>query len=191
MNIGAAWLVAALATGPAFADPIAAIEGVYKQRHAIEAVSESRNLDVEDVVEVVRYDDAHVYLRARLWFHNGHVCGVSGIAAREGDAFVYREPAPGRGGTYQCTLTVRTVGDQLMLTDRVGDEATCSATHCGVNGNLRDYTIALSKRRPIRYMDRLKSSRQYLQAIHDLQESNLQRSDPGTTPEEAQRRHQE
>ncbi|HEY1043684.1 MAG TPA: hypothetical protein VGE60_07475, partial [Telluria sp.] len=124
-------------------------------------------------------------------FHDGSVCGIAGIAGREGGAFVYRDPEPAFGGGSQCTLTIRTVGDQLMLTDRVGTERTCTVSHCGVNGSLSDFMIPRSKRRPIPYLDRLKSSRQYLQAIKDLQASNLQRADPGTTPEEVQRRHQE
>jgi hypothetical protein len=185
-----AMVLAALLASSAHADPISRIEGVYKDRHDVVAFGEPNGyVSTEDVVEIVRYDDAHVYLRARLWFYNGQVCGISGIAAREADGFVFRDPEDLMTGG-QCTLRVASVGDRLMLTDRVGGESTCRA-YCGVNGSLASYTIPMSRRMPIRYLDRLKSSRQYLKAIQDLQKSNLQRSDPGTTPEEVQRRHQE
>ena len=51
--------------------------------------------------------------------------------------------------------------------------ALCHAPHprksayCGVRGGL-EYSIGLDKRRPIRYRDRLKASRQYRKAIEDL-----------------------
>ena len=197
----AAALMVALLAWPALAqagtpDDIAAIEGVYKHRFKSGIVTPpgapEETYVAEDVVEIVRYDDSHVYVRAHLEFFNGHSCGISGIAGRAKDGFVFHDPEPPLDGEPQCQLKLGKVGDKLRLTDRVtpGGVASCRS-YCGARGSLSDYTIPMSKRRPIRYMDRLKSSRQYLKAIHDLQASNLQRSDPGTTPEEVQRRHHE
>lgn len=183
----------------AAADPIAEIEGVYKHRFRNAMITPGKQpgeadvgYDSEDVVEIVRYDDSHIYVRARIEFYNGHSCGISGIAGREGNAFVFHDPEPALAGGPQCTLEVSSVGGKLILTDRVpaGAGSTCRE-YCGFRGSLGDFSIPLSKRRPIRYMDRLKSSRHYLDAIKNLQRYNLQKSDPGTTVEEVQRRHQE
>ena len=183
----------------AAADPIAEIEGVYKHRFRNAMITPGKQpgeadvgYDSEDVVEIVRYDDSHVYVRARIEFYNGHSCGISGIAGREGNAFVFHDPEPTHDGGPQCTLKISKVDGKLRLTDRVPPEAgsTCKQ-YCGFRGSLGDFSVPLSKRRPIRYMDRLKSSSHYLSAIKNLQRYNLQKSDPGTTVEEVQRRHQE
>lgn len=183
----------------AAADPIADIEGVYKHRFRNAMITPGKqpgeadvSYDSEDVVEIVRYDDSHVYVRARIEFYNGHSCGISGIAGREGNAFVFHDPEPTHDGGPQCTLKISSVDGKLMLTDRVPPEggSTCRQ-YCGFRGSLGDFSIPLSKRRPIRYMDRLKSSQHYLTAIKDLQKYNLQKSDPGTSVEEVQHRHQE
>lgn len=194
-------LVAALLAGHVLAqdakpDPIAEIEGVYKHRFKSGIITPPGTPEAsymaEDVIEVVRYDDTHVYLRAHLDFFNGHSCGISGIAARENGGFVFHDPEPPLEGDAQCRLRVRKVGDKLRLTDRVTPDgvSTCRS-YCGARGSLSDYSIPLAKRRPIRYLDRLKSSREYRKAIEDLAAANLQRSDPGTTNEEVKRRHQE
>jgi hypothetical protein len=194
-------LIATLLAGPVLAqsstpDPIAGIEGVYKHRFRNGIITPpgtpEASYDAEDVIEIVRYDDTHVYVRAELQFFNGHSCSISGIAGLEEGGFVFHDPEPPLDGDQQCKLRVAKVDGRLRLTDRATPESEASCRmYCGARGSLSNYTIAASKRRPIRYMDRLKSSSRYRKAIQDLQASNLQRSDPGTTPEEVQRRHQE
>jgi hypothetical protein len=167
-------LSAALAL-PALAadDPAGAIEGVYKRRfmNTINAGPDrpSERYLAEDVVEFVREDADHVYLRAHLEFANGHMCGVWGIAEREGEDFVYRQqqsPAPGEA---PCTLRIKVTPGNILLDDRdAAGIATCRA-RCGVRGSLSGYTIERKARRPIRYMNRLKESRQYREAVHEFQ----------------------
>ena len=201
MRACAAVLLTAVLAAPVLArdarpDPVAGIEGVYKHRFKNGIVTPpgtpQETYDAEDIVEIVRYDDTHVYVRAELNFYNGHTCSISGIAGLEKDGFVFRDPEMLPKEAPQCQLRVNKVGDKLHLTDRVTPDgvATCRS-HGGARGSLSDFSIPLSKRRPIRYMDRIKSSSRYLKAIRDLQVSNLQRSDPGTTPDEVQRRHHE
>jgi hypothetical protein len=56
----------------------------------------------------------------------------------------------------------------LSITDRVrpGGERTCSQ-YCGVRGTM-NYTIGTDRRRPIRYMERLKASRHYQAAVDGM-----------------------
>jgi hypothetical protein len=120
-------------------------------------------------VEIVRYDDNHIYVRAKFEFYNGHQCDVSGIAGYEGGAFVFHDPAPSADGTAQCTLSVRQTDKDIEFTDRLTPDgvATCRS-YCGARGSLSATTIARASKRPIRYMDRLKASREYARAIEDL-----------------------
>lgn len=167
-------LSAALAL-PALAadDPAGAIEGVYKRRfmNAINAGPDrpAERYLAEDVVEIVREDPDHVYLRAHLEFANGHMCGVWGIAQREGENFVYRQRQAALPGEAPCTLQVSVTPGKIVLDDRdAAGIATCRA-QCGARGSLSGYTIERKARRPIRYMNRLKESRQYREAVHEFQ----------------------
>ena len=96
----------------------------------------------EDVIEIVPYDADHVYVRAHLDFYNGHSCGIAGMARYEHGVFVYRDTLSlSVAGYPPCTLKVGVEHGQLTLTDR---------------------------RRTIRYLDRLKASREYKRAVDDL-----------------------
>ena len=167
--------LAFLAVAPAWAaDPvglIADMEGVYKHRFKNGSVPSSTG-DVEtwmseDVVEIVRFDDSSVYVRADLNFFNGHVCGIRGIARFDPvkSAFVYRAPSRAVDGESECQLSVGLQGKELVLSDRpyAGGPATCSA-YCGMRGSL-DYRIARAKKRTIRYLERLKASAEYQAAV--------------------------
>lgn len=167
-------LLSALAL-PALAsdDPAADIEGVYKRRfmNAINAGPDrpAERYLAEDVVEIVREDADHVYLRAHLEFANGHMCGVWGIAQREGENFVYRQQQAPVAGETPCTLRVNVTPGRIVLDDRdAAGLASCRA-QCGARGTLSGYVIERKARRPIRYMNRIKESRQYREAVHEYQ----------------------
>ena len=124
----------------------------------------------EDVIEIVPYDADHVYVRAHLDFYNGHTCGVAGMARYEHGAFVYHDTvtAPLQGSP-PCALKVSAERGQLTLTDRATPDAVSSCrAYCGVRGSL-NYSIGMDKRRAIRYLDRLKASREYKRAVDELQ----------------------
>lgn len=158
---------------PAAEDPAGAIEGVYKRRfmNTINAGPDrpAERYLAEDVVEFVREDADHVYLRAHLEFANGHMCGVWGIAQREGEDFVYRQQQSVVPGEAACTLRVKVTPGNILLDDRdAAGTATCRA-QCGARGSLSGYSIERKARRPIRYMNRVKESRQYREAVHEYQ----------------------
>jgi hypothetical protein len=155
-------------------DRIRAIEGVYKRRETIGFIDqstpsgESRRV-VEDVVEVVRYDATHLYVRAKLNFFNGHSCAIYGISGYQGGSFTYRSSEAPTGNGPSCTLTISTTPTDLVLTDRPdpGGAGTCQA-YCGARGSLSNYRINRSLRRPIRYMALLKGSGEYAAAVAEF-----------------------
>jgi hypothetical protein len=153
---------------------IAAWEGVYKHQFKSGFYEEGKAPDentvlVEDVVEIARHDRTHLYVRADLHFFNGHICGISGIASYAGGAFVYRDPDPDSGADGQpCTLRVSATKTHLVLDDRSGDGAATCSFYCGARGSLSGYEIELGRRRPIRYLPRLKASSEYKRAVEQL-----------------------
>lgn len=153
---------------PAAADPVGEIEGVYKERTSFEVFSEgpAHIRQGENIVEIVRQDASHIYFRAEYVYRNGHSCSISGIAAAEKGGFVYRERDSLIPNEPSCTFTIRREGDALTLTDRpTPDGARSCSAHCGANGSLSALAMPMKSRRPIRYTDRLKKSRQYQAAL--------------------------
>ena len=144
------------------------IAGVYKHRFTsgliVPGVEETEPYQAEDIIEIVPYDREHVYVRVHLDFFNGHSCGIYGMARFENGMFVYRDPEPPIIGGPPCVLKVGEENGKLTLTDRPvsGGGRTCEA-YCGVRGSL-NYENGMDQRRPIRYLERLKASRQYKEA---------------------------
>lgn len=158
------------------------LEGVYKERFMSATITPGAGpgeadvpYQAENVIELVPYDANHLYVRVHLDFYNGHTCDISGMARHENGAFVYHDPEPPLKGEPPCALKVGVEGDKLVITDRTNPEelSSCSA-YCGVRGSL-NYSVGMNKRRKIRYMERLKASRQYAHAIEDLH-----KTEPGT-----------
>ena len=144
-----------------FAADATTLAGVYKQpqkllRFAGEGKEEA--YDAEDVVELVEEANGRLYFRVALNFANGHSCGLYGIARPEGERFVYHHES--------CTFFIGTEGNDLVLTDRLQTDgvSTCQS-YCGARGSLGDFRIALAKKRPIRYLPRLRKSRQHEEAV--------------------------
>ena len=174
--IGVVLAGAAMAATPASPAPQAMerIAGVYKHRFTsgliVPGQEETESYQAEDIVEIVPYDREHVYVRVHLDFFNGHSCGIHGMARFEAGMFVYRDPEPLVAGEPPCVLKVGEVDGKLMLTDRPFPEGgrTCEA-YCGARGSL-NYEIGMDQRRPIRYLARLKASRQYKASIDGLRQ---------------------
>jgi hypothetical protein len=153
-----------------------ALDGVYKHRFMSATIMPGKApgeadepYQAEDVIELVPYDDRHLYLRAELNFYNGHSCSIAGMAAYEDGRFVYHDPAPPvPASAPRCALSVGLKDGKLVLSDRLTPDgvATCRA-YCGTRGGW-EYAIPIAKRRQIRYMERLKASREYRQAVDQL-----------------------
>ena len=151
------------------------IEGVYKNRFPNRIVVPGKpdeKYEAEDIVEVVRHDDDHIYVRAALTFDNGHHCGIAAIAAYENGVFIYHDPNPMLTEKQSCMLTVSVKGEALHLSDRAtpAGPSTCSSL-CGARGSLGDYSIGADKKAKIRYLPKLKASKEYAQAVKAFDEA--------------------
>jgi hypothetical protein len=120
---------------------------------------------VEDILEIVAYTSDKIYFRIHLEFYNGHTCDLLGIAKYEDGAFVYRGPA---GGTDICVLAIRPVNKDVTLEDVGGH---CKSASCGARGGYHGVGFPLTSRRAIRYMARLKASKEYANAVSEFEQS--------------------
>jgi hypothetical protein len=155
---------------------MADMAGVYKHRFKNGIIASGKApmeadtpYESEDIVEIVPYNDTHIYIRAELQFYNGHSCSISGMAGYEQGRFVFHDPEKAYDGGASCTLTISQSKDDVTITDRLSPdgEATCRG-YCGARGSLSGVSILKKSRRPIRYMQRIVNSREYQKAIPDL-----------------------
>jgi len=145
------------AAGAAAFDP-GRIAGRYG-RHFLNGLVDGSHYWSDDVLEIVRLDPRRAYFRAELQFYNGHECSISGIAHSDGNGLVYREPDPNTDGAH-CTLHIRETPTGV----RLEDDHSCQ-DHCGARGTLNGDDFDRKSRRPITYMDRLKRSSEFREAL--------------------------
>jgi hypothetical protein len=141
--------------------------GVYKERFPNGLVT-GETYESENVLEIVRLDAESAYVRATLQFYNGHSCSIYGVARVEGESLVYHVPAT-PGDRERCMLTLTRVGDAMRFGDANG---ACQLRSCGARGSFEGIEMPVSSRRRIRYMTRLRASREFAAAI---QEAGLER----------------
>lgn len=153
-----------LATGALAPDPAQTLAGRYYKQSQLHIVGyESDPYTGEDVVEIVPIAPRTAYVRVHLDFTNAHYCAIYGVARAEGDALVYRDPRPAFRNYGRCVLTIRHAGRSLSIDD--GELTRCSPGYCGVRGTLSGVTLPYASKRPIRYLSRLKASREYCNAL--------------------------
>ena len=115
----------------------------------------------DNVLEIVKVSPTSAYIRTRLEFFNGHACVMWGVADIEGDAFVYKGDPNAAGKP--CVLSLKFARGRVVFEDKDG---ACRDT-CGMRGGYDGQVFELKTRRPIRYMQRLLASQQYLDAIKE------------------------
>jgi len=124
---------------------------------------------VEDVLEIVRYDDRRAYFRTRLHFHNGHTCALWGIAEQRGNELFYQQTNIYHGLPV-CALQIKRVGGSVTLSDHWGENASTSCSgHCGARGSFNNVSFSFASKRRISYVDRMKAAREYKEAVAELQ----------------------
>ena len=139
-----------------------ALAGVYKSSFENGLVT-GETYRSEDILEIVPTAARAAYVRISLEFYNGHSCSLSGIAHVEGADLVYRESASKKVGDTLCVLHVRRTGAKIEISD---EDGSCKA-YCGARGSLSGDSFPASSRRTIRYLPRLKASRQFKEALQE------------------------
>jgi hypothetical protein len=149
-------VLAMLSVAAAPASPVASLAGRYSHTER----DPLRGDRLDSVMEIVPVDATHAYVRIALQQPNGMSCGVSGVASAAGTGLAYTARDATDDGQ-RCTFTISRQGRELIIDDT--DSQTCRA-YCGVNAMLSD-GFALSSKRPITYLMRLKRSREYRAAL--------------------------
>jgi len=142
---------------------LAHVAGVYKERFQNELVS-GEKFESEDILEVVPVDDTHAYIRMHLEFYNGHMGALYGIAAVNGrDSLLFDD---GEAVYGRCVLTITWSAGQVVTSADYDKTPGCRNYH-GARGTLNDITFNVAKQRTIKYMQRLKDSREFKSAMED------------------------
>lgn len=136
------------------------LAGVYKHRFQ-NAMADGEKYVSEDIMEIVKIAPDRAYLRLALAFSNGHSCNFWGIAHISGETLVHR--SKGRSGD-GCELSLRVKDGELTLGDENGR---CGNYGCGARGSFNAASFPLTSRRDIRYMDRLKASSEFKEALDE------------------------
>ena len=136
------------------------VAGVYKMKF------QNGNIDgdkyrSEDILEVVPVDDHAAYVRMDLEFFNGHSGKIYGIATYGTKSLIYDN---NEKGDDRCVVEYVWSFDKVMT--RVDYEKTpgCRAYH-GARGSLDRVEFLVNKKQTIRYMQTLKDSSQFKEAM--------------------------
>ena len=149
-------------SGTSFADPLdlGAVQGAYHRYFENSDITGAKHQG-DDVLEIVKLSDSAAYFRTHLDFFNGHTCGIWGVAEVANRTLVYKSKIlPG------CTMILSFTDGKATLSD---DDGACRAQSCGARGGYHGASFDMRSRRTIRYLDRLKASREFKQAIDEAQ----------------------
>jgi len=165
LGLGAAHMAGAAAAP----SPVAALAGQYSDRFQNALVSGETYFS-DDIVEIVPVDSRHAYVDFDLNFYNGHTCGLTGIAAAQDGALVYREPADkALSGHDRCVLTIRRKRGRLIW----DDGGTCQA-YCGERGTFSGGYMLWSSKMPVPDLARLRRSAEYRRALAEWRTGHAQ-----------------
>src|SRR5262245_28911395 len=139
---------------------LAQVAGVYK------AQFQNGNIDgdkyqSEDILEVVPVDDHAAYVRMDLEFFNGHSGRIFGIATYRKNSLVYDN---GKSGDERCIVEYVWSADAVVTHADYDATPGCSHYH-GARGTLEGAKFSIKKRAEIRYLQRLKNSSEFREAM--------------------------
>jgi len=141
---------------------IASVQGVYKSRFKNGLVDGS-TFESENILELVPVRPGTVYFRTHLEFYNGHLCDLSGLASwRRAGVFLYEATALDESPP--CRLRIAVTEKEVRFEDV---DQTCKV-YCGARGTFDGQGFPRSARREIRYLERLKASREYREALGEV-----------------------
>src|SRR5215813_3454451 len=142
------------------------VAGVY--RHQFEnAFVSGEKYRSEDILEVVPVDDHAAYVRMDLEFFNGHSGSIYGVATYGKSSLIYDN---GEKGDDRCVLEYVWSSEKVMTRADYDKTPGCRAYH-GARGSLDGVEFPVKKKQTIRYMQRLKASPQFIEAMEKYQKA--------------------
>jgi hypothetical protein len=136
------------------------VAGVYKEQFENSLVNGEKYRS-EDILEVVPVDDHAAYVRMDLEFSNGHSGKIYGIATYRKNSLVYDN---GKSGDQRCVVEYVWSADAVVTHADYEQTPGCSYYH-GARGSLEGAKFRTKKRRDIGYLERLKNSREFKEAM--------------------------
>jgi hypothetical protein len=146
---------------------LARVAGVYKEQFQNAFVS-GEKYQSEDVLEVVPVDEHAAYVRMDLEFANGHSGRIYGVATYGRNSLTYDN---GKSGDEHCVVEYVWSTDMVLTKANYEKTPGCSFYH-GARGSLDGAKFSVKKRRAIGYMQRLKDSREFNEAIEHYKSKN-------------------
>jgi len=142
------------------------IAGVYKEQFQ-NALVNGEKYQSEDILEVVPVDSNAAYVRMDLEFSNGHSSRIYGIATYGRNSLVYEN---GKTGDEHCVVEYVWSNDSVVTRADYEKTPGCSFYH-GARGTLEGAKFSVTKRSDIGYMQRLKNSREFKEAMEEYTRS--------------------
>jgi hypothetical protein len=136
------------------------VAGVYKAQFKNGDVNGDK-YPSEDVLEIVPIDDHAAYVRMDLEFFNGHSGRIYGIATYGKNSLIYDN---GGKGDDRCVVEYVWSSEKVITRADYDKTPGCREYH-GARGSLDGAEFLLKKKQTIRYMDRLKNSREFKEAM--------------------------
>lgn len=142
------------------------IEGVYKTSHLYHPLDGSTAERLENILEIVRVSSDSIYFRMSTNYGNAHGCDIHGLASyKENGSFLYDDKASENDDSRKsCFLKIISSLKGIHL-EEADDDRSCM-TYCSVLGAEPSEFFGADRKRSIRYMERLKNSSEYREAIN-------------------------
>jgi hypothetical protein len=138
---------------------LSAIAGVYKPKVTYEIIGENPEVVNENILEVVPVSDIAAYVKIRTWFVNAHRCEYEGVfELKKNNEFISVTRQTEDDGP--CVLKMD-VTDKKITFSPVDEMGGSCSHYCSMRAGLYGTEFPRSKKRKIRYMDRLKNSYEY------------------------------
>jgi hypothetical protein len=149
------------------------VAGVYKNQFHNSFVN-GEKYESEDILEVVPVDDLAAYVRMDLEFANGHSGRIYGVATYKKNSLVYDN---GKPGDERCIVEYVWSGDAVVTHADYEKTPGCLFYH-GARGTLEGASFSVKKRQEIRYMDRLRNSREFKEALSGYRKPDGSNANP-------------
>lgn len=145
---------------------LARVAGVYRHQFQNGNIN-GEKYQSEDILEVVPVDDRAAYVRMDLEFFNGHSGSIYGIATYGKNSLIYDNREEGEK---RCVVEY-VWSSEKVVTKADYDKTPGCRTYHGERGSLDRAEFLVKSKRTIRYMQRLKDSPQFKQAIEQYRKA--------------------